>query len=304
MIDFHSHFFSRTFFATLAKLSPQAGSVDEKLARVVEKTGLELPDPDDRVHLDRWLAMLDAHGVDHFVSFASAPPEAPILAAMSTAAAGRMTPFAMIDPTADGAAGAAEKLLGEAGFKGLLLFPAMHHYDPSGREAAEVLAVADLHRAVVVVHCGLLLVKLRDLLGLPRGYDLTLADPLRLIPAADAHPNATFVIPHFGAGYLRETLMTGAQCANVCVDSSSSNAWMATQPTKTTLAHVFERALGVFGRERVLFGTDSSTLPRGWRADLKQAQEAALAEAGADDATRTAVFDGNARRVLGLSAAS
>ncbi len=300
MIDFHSHFFSRTFFETLAKLSPQDGTVDEKLARVVEKTGLELPDRDDGAHLDRWLSMLDAHGVDHFVSFASAPPEAPVLAAMAERAGGRMTPFAMIDPTADGAAAAAEKLLGAGPFRGLLLFPAMHRYDPSGPEAADVLAVADAHRAVVVVHCGLLLVKLRDLLGLPRGYDLTLADPLRLVPAADAHRNATFVIPHFGAGYLRETLMTGAQCANVCVDSSSSNAWLATQPTPLALAHVFERALGVFGRERVLFGTDSSTLPRGWRADLKRAQEAALAEAGADEATKAAVFDGNARRVLGI----
>src|SRR5690606_9961390 len=116
----------------------------------------------------------------------------------------------------------------------------------------------------------------------------------------DAHPDVTFVVPHFGAGFLRETLMLGAQCGNVCVDSSSSNTWMATQPAATTLATVFERTLGVFGPRRVLFGTDSSTLPRGWRVDLKQAQEAALTEIGADAATRDAVFDGNARRLLGL----
>ena len=31
IIDFHTHFFSRTFFDTLATLSPQPGTVDEKL---------------------------------------------------------------------------------------------------------------------------------------------------------------------------------------------------------------------------------------------------------------------------------
>src|SRR5690606_13715156 len=108
VIDFHSHFFSRTFFEALARLSPQDGTVDEKLARVVERTGLELPDADDARHLERWMRMLDDHGVDHLVSFASAPPEAPVLVAAAKRAGGRITAFAMIDPTADGAAATAE----------------------------------------------------------------------------------------------------------------------------------------------------------------------------------------------------
>jgi predicted TIM-barrel fold metal-dependent hydrolase len=73
---------------------------------------------------------------------------------------------------------------------------------------------------------------------------------------------------------------------------------MATQPARTTLAQVFERALGVFGPGRILFGTDSSTFPRGWRADLFAAQKEALQEIGLPEADRERIFGGNARALL------
>ena len=50
------------------------------------------------------------------------------------------------------------------------------------------------------------------------------------MPAAGRFPNVSFVVPHFGAGFLQETLMLGAQCNNAYVDTSSSNGWMRTHP--------------------------------------------------------------------------
>ncbi len=299
VIDFHSHFFSRPFFETLAALSPQPGTVDEKLARVSAKAGLALPPADVGAHLARWVAEWDRNGVTHAVSFARRPADAPALAEAARLAAGRMTPFALVNPRADGAAQRAEALLGQHGFKGLLFFPAMHQFDPSGPEAAAVFEVVDRHRACAVVHCGMLQVKLRDLLGLPRPYDFRHANPLRVAPAANRFRSANFVIPHFGAGMLRETLMVGAQCENVFVDTSSSNDWIRTQEQPTTLARVFERALGVFGANRILFGTDSSTFPRGFRADLLKTQREALDVAGVTRDQQDAIFQGNAARLLG-----
>jgi len=73
--------------------------------------------------------------------------------------------------------------------------------------------------------------------------------------------------------------MAGAQCGNVYVDTSSSHSWLATEPNGLELADVFERALAVFGAERILFGTDSSLFPARWRRDLLLAQREALAPA-------------------------
>ena len=301
MIDFHTHFFSRPFFVALAEQSPQDGTVDERLARVVDRTGLELPAADVSDHWARWKGMLDEHRVDHLVSFASLPDEVPALVEAMALADGRMSSFALVNPRVEGAADKVRTLLGDKGFSGVLLFPAMHGYDLAGDEAGLVFEAVEERSAIAVVHCGLLSVKLRDLLGLPRTYDFTLADPLRLVPAANRHRGVRFVIPHFGAGMFRETLMVGSACENVCVDTSSSNGWMATQPTPIDLETVFRRTRSVFGADRIVFGTDSSTLPRGWRSDLHAAQLVAMEKAGFSEDDRSAVLDGNARRLLGKS---
>src|SRR5262249_52895100 len=115
---------------------------------------------------------------------------------------------------------------------------------------------------------------------------------------ANRFRDVAFVLPHFGGGMLQQALMAGAQCENVLLDTSSSNDWMATLPSRPALADVFRSALAVFGAERLLFGTDSSTFPRGWRAEIRDAQLAALEQAGARAAQIDAVMGGNLARLL------
>lgn len=302
LVDFHTHFFSRTFFETLAAQSPLPGTSSERLAQVARHAKIELPERDLGAHLSRWLAELDRHGVQHMASFASVPEEAGVLAEAAALSGGRISAFAVLDPRGDGAAARARELLGPYGCRGLVLFPALHRYRIDGPEVRAVLAVVAERAAIAIVHCGLFHVPLRDRFGLPRSHDVALADPLFLISAANAFRDARFVIPHFGAGFLRETLMAGAQCGNVFVDTSSSNAWLATQSERLTLADVFERVLGVFGPERILFGTDSSTFPRGWRYDVFLGQREALGACDVSARDQQRVFADNAANLLGLSA--
>lgn len=302
VIDFHSHFFSRTFFETLARLSPLEGAPEERLARVIGTTGLELPAADHGEHLARWLQEMDRYGVGHLVSFASVPEEVPVLAEVARRSAGRLTPFGIVNPLGPEAPERVEAMLGELGYRGILLFPAMHRFDVAGPEAKAVLDVLDEHAATAVVHCGVLKVALRDRFGLPRDYDVRLADPLRVGRAADAHPDSFFVVPHFGGGFLREVLMAGSMAENLYVDTSSSNAWLATQPAALGLVDVFQRCLEVFGAERILFGTDSSVFPRGWRQDILTAQREALGACGTSHSDRGRIFGGNAAELLGFDA--
>jgi len=302
LIDFHTHFFSRVFFSTLASASPFSDDPEGAMERVAKSVGLELPPRDDEAHLARWQEALASHGVSHFVSFASVPEEIPVLAKMARLAEGTLSPFAVIDPSREGAAKKLEKLLEEDGFCGAVLFPALHHTPLDGPEAAEIFAVLDSHNAIGVVHCGMLRVPLRDRFGLPRNYDLSCSNPLQLVRVADNYPDARFVIPHFGAGMFRETLIVGAQTENVYVDTSSSNSWTATQAVPLELADVFERTLGVFGTERILFGTDSSVFPRGWRHDIFLAQREAMGACGLNNAEKAKILAQNAEHVLGIRA--
>lgn len=301
VIDFHSHWFSRTFFETLAAQSPLPGSVEDKLTLVREKAGIELPPADHAAHSARWLAEMDRNGVEHLCAFASLPEEMGVVAQAAAASAGRISAFTLIQPKAPEIAQRLEAILTTHGHKGVLLFPALHGYSPDDPSLAPVLEVLARHEAIVYAHCGQFSVRLRTLLGLPGAKDLRHADPLRLLPVACAYPRIRFVIPHFGAGFLRETLMCATQASNIYTDTSSSHGWLATQCPRPTLAQVFESALAAFGPERILFGTDSTTFPTGWQRARFEEQRAALRQAGASMAVEERIFRENARTLLKLA---
>jgi uncharacterized protein len=107
------------------------------------------------------------------------------------------------------------------------------------------------------------------------------------------------IIPHFGAGLLREALMVADLCPNVHFDTSSSNGWIKYVPG-LTLGAVFRQALAVLGPDRLLFGTDSSFFPRGWIADVYAQQTSALDEIGASADVREKIFAKNFDRLFPL----
>ncbi len=304
LIDFHTHFFSKSFFNALARASAFSDDPESAVKRVASAAGIEIPSQDNDEHLQKWLREMDRHGVSHAVSFASVPEEISVVAEAAERSEGRLIPFTVIDPTKADCSEKLDELLGSRGFRGAVMFPAMHRYAIDGPEADRVFRILNNHRATAVVHCGMLKVPLRDRFGLERNYDLNLANPLQLISVADKHADVSFVIPHFGAGFFRETLIAGAQCENVYVDTSSSNSWRATQPTKLQIADIFERALGVFGADRILFGTDSCVFPRGWRHDILLAQREALGACGLDSSEKAKVLGENAAHLLRIRSQS
>src|ERR1035441_1168379 len=140
--------------------------------------------------------------------------------------------------------------------------------DPRVRPVFE--AAAAHPGTIVFVHCGVLTVGVRRKLGLPSLFDMRYSNPIDLHAVAMEFPRVNFVIPHFGAGYLREALMLCDLCPNVYLDTSSSNSWIRYQPESLDLKSVFRKALEVAGPRRLLFGTDSSFFPRGWHAQIFQ----------------------------------
>ena len=70
------------------------------------------------------------------------------------------------------------------------------------------------------------------------------------------------------------------------------------QAPRLLLRDVFAHTLGVFGSRRILFGTDSSTFPRGYRKDLLDLQTRALQDLEVSDGDTAAIFGGNLQRLL------
>ena len=153
----------------------------------------------------------------------------------------------MVDPTAPDAPARTEQALHRLGLRAICLFPAMQRYSLHDTRVKEIVQLAAAHAGTAVfVHCGALSVGVRKKLGLPSRFDVRYGNPLDLHALAADHPGVPFIIPHFGAGLFREALLVADLSANVYLDTSSTNRWMAYHPG-LTLPAVFRQALEVAG---------------------------------------------------------
>ena len=299
MNDAHCHFFSSPFFAALGRQLKDADQGSPH-ATALAKLGWDPPGTAEAL-ADRWVAELDRGHVARAALIASIPGDAGSVATAVARHPGRLVGLFMVDPTQPDAAENAAAALDAGGLRGVCLFPAMHRFaihDDRVRRLFEVAAARP--GTVVFVHCGVLTVGVRGKLGLPSPFDIRYGNPLDLHAVAAAFPMVPVIIPHFGAGLFREALMVADLCANVRLDTSSSNSWIKYDGyySGLTLAAVFRQALSVVGADRLLFGSDSSFFPRGWVSDIFKAQSSALDEIGATEDVREKIFGGNFDRLF------
>jgi predicted TIM-barrel fold metal-dependent hydrolase len=303
ILDAHAHFFSRRFFETLLSQSPALSREADPLSKIGELTGWTMPPADPAALGAIWQAELDRHQVAAALLIASVPGDEASVAAAVAAHPGRLAGAFMLDPTRPDAQQRARRAFDELGLRVVCLFPAMHHFSLAECEGARAVSALATERpgTAIFVHCGALSVGVRQQLGLPSRFDLRRSHPLELHPLAAEFTAARFIIPHFGAGLLRETLMVADLCPNVYLDTSSSNQWIKYDAGLADLSQVFRRALAVLGAERLLFGTDSSFFPRGWQTTILEAQLQALRDIGASAEQAQAICGGNLRRLLNLA---
>ena len=141
-------------------------------------------------------------------------------------------------------------------------------------------------------------VGIRAKVGLSSHFDMRFSNPIDLHSIALRFPDLNFVIPHFGAGYFREALMVADLCPNVYFDTSSTNSWVRYQPALLDLRDVFRRSIDLLGSRRLLFGTDSSFFPRGWRRDIFDTQANLLFDLGVSSQDAALIFGSNLRHIL------
>ena len=286
--DAHIHFFSHRFFAALAE---QKKAPVDSLAPVL---GWQIPGEDPTHLADTWVQELDRHGVSKAALIASVPGDQESVIGAVREFPERFYGYMMVNPVAPSPVADVERALASGHIHGLCFFPAMHRYSIQDDRATALLdLLANNTRTVAFVHCGVLSVGVRKKLGLPSPFDMRFSNPIDIHAVALRYPQVRFVIPHFGAGYLREALMLCDLCPNVYLDTSSSNSWVRYEESHLDLRAVFRRALDVAGPKRLFFGTDSSYFPRGWNRDIFEAQTKALYEIGITEETARLIFHEN-----------
>jgi predicted TIM-barrel fold metal-dependent hydrolase len=290
--DAHVHFFSPAFFKALCE--------QKNSDFVADLLGWDDPTSPEALAM-RWAAELDKHKVERAMLIASIPNDTPSVGAAVETFPERFSAVYMANPMLPSADIRFQSAYKEDQVTGVFLFPAMHHYSMHDDKVCALLQVVAGHsHPVVYVHCGVLSVGFRKKLGLPCHFDMRHSNPIDLHSLAMRFTRINFVIPHFGAGFLREALMVADQCPNVYLDTSSSNTWLRYLQGNMDLAGVFRQALDVLGPGRLLFGSDSSWFPRGYVRKILDDQIGILRNLGVDSAGARDILGGNLRRLTGL----
>lgn len=294
--DAHCHFLSSRFFEALGreKFGPDARLSSDHVA---SELGWDAPGSTEAL-ADRWVMELDRYDVSRAALIASIPGDEESVAAAVARHPTRLLGFFVLNPMAPDAHSRAQRAFSDLGLRCVCLFPTMHRYRLDDERVTKLFELAGAHGGAIFAHCGYLSIEARSRLGLRTTFDIRFGDPLALAATAVSFPTVPVIVPHFGSGFFREALMAAEACANIHFDTSSSNNWIRFVPG-LALTEVFKRALAIVGPDRLLFGTDSSFFPRGWRKVIQGAQRSILDELGVEQDTVSKIFGGNFERIFG-----
>jgi hypothetical protein len=253
--------------------------------------------PEETVHSDgeqaeRWIKDLKTKGVSH-VNFVTAGGN-DNLAEIISLHPDEFSGFAHHDPWMEGAPEELERAVKDLGLSGYKMIASSQHLPVDDKRLYPLWEKVEELEVPVIIHFGVL--------GGGGGpaRDLRNMNPLTLWEIASDFPTIPFIIPHFGACYIRELLQLCWSCPNIMIDTSGSNQWMRWMPYQLNLEDLFRKAIETVGADRLIFGTDSSYFPRGFSEPYLREQLKACYGIGMNREDIEKIFHKNAERLLKL----
>ncbi len=261
--DAHLHIFN---YRGMEKRAERMGflSLDQLVEYMSERVGrlFTLPPKNDLELLEMWINELDKHNVDKAVVLPDWNDDS-IVSLAAEHYPDRFIRFLMINPTVDNAFPLLETVHSKVGLHGIKLYPPSHYYHAYDDRLTPFYEFCENNGLLVTYHMGV---------SVGKYADLRFMNPSDVSPVAREFPKLNILFAHFATGYLRELLFLMYHVDNVYAESSSSNKWMHYLPYKINLKDVFEKIISLKGSQKIIFGTDSTMFPRGWRNSIYQTQ--------------------------------
>jgi uncharacterized protein len=293
VIDAHAHYFTANTMKNWLTRGRTVKSFTSRTASRTDMTSIELPD-ENWDTAQKWVDELDRYGIETMGVMVGVEAYDEFLETMKRFP-GRFIGYANINPAQPDAADKV-KQAAKDGFKGIKLYPSswkgLKVYDEPCYPVYDACLANDM---LIFLHFGI---------TIGGQADLRNGNPIDIqVPSRD-YPDLNFIIAHFGAGWFREVLMMQYQTDNVYGDSSGSNSWMKYLPYDIDLKQIFRKMITTGGSHKVLFGTDSTFFPRGWRINILEAQVQACNELKVDgvinDKDIYKIFYGNIKEMAHL----
>ena len=268
IFDAHVHFYSNSFFKFLVKQKPNRTDINTELRSLAAKGHIEIPGEDAVQLAKRWIDIIDKWKLERLMLFGSMPGDEEAVVKAVQAFPTRFSGMFTIDPNSNVLMENATKRMKEDKLKGVLLYPSLYQINVNDEWLYPLYNLVQECKGIVFTQFGKLIMRPREYASMPIVTNEEFSNPKDLIPVAKKFAGIKFVIPNFGAGKFAETLEVGKECPNVYVDTAGSNSWINEHPEKPDMRRVFQKFLEVFTASRILFGSDSGMLPRGYRYDI------------------------------------
>jgi predicted TIM-barrel fold metal-dependent hydrolase len=292
VIDAHAHFMTAGSMKAWSQRGRSMTSFAKRTQTRTDMKSIDFPDEDFDAG-QKWADELDRYGVSS-VGLMIGPETYDEFMESRRRFPGYFLGYLNVQPNDPDAPQKIRKAA-EDGFYGIKLYPSswrgIHVYD---EQLYPIYEEAKKQKMVVFCHFGV---------SIGGEADLRSGNPMDVqIPARD-FTDLNFIIAHFGAGWFREVLLLQYQADNVYMDSSGSNVWMKYLPQDLTLKDVFRHALRAGGPDKILFGTDSTFFPRGFRFNILEDQFNAVQslkkDGLIDDEGVEKIFGGNLKGLTG-----
>jgi len=308
IIDFHAHFptieWGKWASSWRKKMVDRYGEANAQLLieqsmrdreKMRKHWGFAPPESEtfsDEEQAARWVQDLDVKGVER-VNFMTGGGNDNLSKTVKMYP-DKFSGFAHHSIFSEDAASELERAVKELGLRGYKVIASSQRRPIDDKLIYPVWETAERLGIPVIIHFGVL--------GGGGGpsYDLRNMNPLTLWEVAKMFPRVPFVIPHFGAGYLRELLLLCWSCPNIYVDTSGSNRWMDWMPFEVDLRGLFKKMIATIGPDRLIFGSDSSYFPRGFSASYLSEQMEACRTIGLEKESLEKIFYKNAAKLLKL----
>ena len=263
VIDAHAHFMT---YDTLKKWIEDGASLERIQQRVRFQTDMtqygEFKIPEEGLDTGKlWVDELDKYGITA-IGMMISPETWNEFNDTRRRFPGQFMGYANVNPALENAVDIVKKA-GRDGFQGIKLYPSTWKFPVYDDHVYPIYEEALRQKLLVILHFGI---------TIGTEANLRFGNPLDIQRPAHDFPDLNFMIAHFGAGFFREVLMLFYQAHNVLVDTSGSNSWAKYLPYDLTLTKIFEKAIDAGGACRVVFGTDSSFFPRGFRYNILEDQ--------------------------------
>ncbi|MHA2140609.1 MAG: amidohydrolase family protein [Candidatus Thorarchaeota archaeon] len=292
VIDGHAHFITYNWVKERFSDPEIRERARQRVSFQTDMKEFSLPDePWDTGEM--WIKELDKYGISA-IGMMIGPENRDEFLATRKKYPGRFMGYANVNPALDDAVETVKRA-GKDSFQGIKLYPSAWDFPVYDDHVYPIYEEALRQKLLVILHFGI---------TIGSAANLRYGNPLDIQKPAQDFPDLNFMIAHFGAGFFREVLMLFYQTHNVVVDSSGSNMWMTYLPYDLTITKIYEKALKAGGSCRIIFGTDSSFFPRGFRYNILEEQYNAVKSLCPQlcytEEDVDLIFNGNIKRLTGF----